>query len=249
VSQLESRLEWIGSGEPLILLHGWGKTKEILRPLAELLAHGYRVGLLDLPGFGKTEAPAEPWGTEQYAEWVAAQIPPSCNLLGHSLGARIAIQLAHRHPDRIKRLILVGAAGLRTRSFKRRVRLNAIRALRTGVRALDRTLRLGIESSWYRPRFGSRDYNQAGAMRPTLVRIVNEDLAPLLPQISHPSLLLWGTQDPETPPEMGRRMASALPASQLIWMEGKGHEPYEGAGAQLCARYIERFLNGGDNHE
>jgi pimeloyl-ACP methyl ester carboxylesterase len=239
----EGAFEWIGTGKPLVLLHGWGKSKEALRPLAELLAWNRRVGLIDLPGFGATPPPDQPWGTADYMEWVAQRLDGPCDVLGHSLGARIALRLAHRHPDQVRRLVLIGAAGLRPRSLKRRVRLAAARCIRTAVRLLDRTGATRLEEGWYRPRFGSRDYQQAGLLRPTLVRVVNEDLAPLLPQIQQGALLLWGRLDSETPPEMGERMQAALPASRLIWLDGKGHEPHEGVGAQLCAHLIDQYLD------
>jgi pimeloyl-ACP methyl ester carboxylesterase len=238
----EIAVEWIGEGKPLVVLHGWGKSKETLRPLAQLLSYNRRVGLVDLPGFGAEPPPTGAWGTEEYAEWLAPQLEGPCDLLGHSLGARIALRIAHKYPEKANRLILIGAAGLRNRSFKRRVRMHWIKSVRSGVRCVDKAFRSQIEEHWFRPRYGSADYKAAGVLRPTLVRVVNEDLAPILPHVGQRTLLLWGTRDPETPPDMGRRMARALPTSQLIWLEGKGHEPYDGVGSHLCAEMIDEFL-------
>ena len=235
-------MEWLGRGNRLVLLHGWGKSKETLRPLADLLSYNHQVGLVDLPGFGGEPAPQSAWGSAEYAQWLASRLDEPVDLVGHSLGARIAIRIAHTHPEKVKRLILIGAAGLRPRSIKRRLRLYYATTVRGAVRCLDKGLKMRLEEDWFRPRFGSADYRAAGLLRPTLVRVVNEDLSPLLPQIAHPTLLLWGTRDPETPPEMGRRMSQALPSSRLIWLDGKGHEPYEGVGAHLCTEMIDEFL-------
>ena len=67
------RYEVVGSGlpagrqdEPILLVHGWGGSSESLAPLGKLLSKKYKVILLDLPGFGKSDLPDSSWGVEEY---------------------------------------------------------------------------------------------------------------------------------------------------------------------------------------
>ncbi len=79
-------------------------------------------------------------------------------------------------------------------------------------------------------------------MRGTLVRIVNEDLRSLLPQVHIPVLLIWGEQDTETPIEDGRLMERLIPDAGLVTFEGAGHYAYLEQAARFC-RIVEVFLH------
>src|SRR5690554_2846047 len=77
-------------GPPLLLLHGWGSSAELMRPAVTGLDEHFRVYNLDLPGHGRTPPPPEPWGVPEYAALVAefirerglAPLP----VIGHSNG-------------------------------------------------------------------------------------------------------------------------------------------------------------------
>ncbi len=77
-------------------------------------------------------------------------------------------------------------------------------------------------------RFGSDDYQDAsGIMRKILVRVVNENLKPLLKDIKAPTLLIWGgDEDDATPLYMGKIMEKEIPDSGLVVLEGTGHYSY-----------------------
>ena len=91
-------------------------------------------------------------------------------------------------------------------------------------------------------RRGSADYRAAsGVMRGTLVRIVNEDLTPVLPTLHLPVLLIWGDQDTETPLEDGRLMERLIPDAGLVVFEGAGHYAYLEQPDRFC-RIVEVFL-------
>ena len=70
----------------------------------------------------------------------------------------------------------------------------------------------------------SSDYNAAqGVMRQIFVKVVNEDLKPLLPQIKSPTLLVWGENDTATPLSDGRLMEKLIPDAGLVVFEGCSH--------------------------
>ena len=76
-------------------------------------------------------------------------------------------------------------------------------------------------------RFGSDDYqNSSGVMRKILVRVVNENLKPILRDIKAPTLLIWGEKDEATPLYMGQIMEKEISDSGLVVFEGAGHYSY-----------------------
>ena len=93
-------------------------------------------------------------------------------------------------------------------------------------------------------RFGSRDYRAAGKMRPTLVKVVNEDLTPLLPAVQAPTLILWGDQDQEVPRSAMEIMAARIPRARLVVFEGAGHFPFLDMPEEFCET-VKGFLRAG----
>ena len=74
---------------------------------------------------------------------------------------------------------------------------------------------------------GSSDYNNATPlMRSTLVKVVNEDLEPLIPLVKCPTLLIWGDLDTATPIADARRMEELIADAGLVVCEGAGHFSY-----------------------
>lgn len=242
------------SGPTVVMLHGWGRSLEALRPLAELLATSYRVILLDLPGFGLSPLPNEAsnegggWSTQQYAERVKRYLDDSgvrsCILVGHSFGGRLSVQLASRFSELARGVILIGSHGLRReRPLREELRIRFIRVLGALAKKVDGLSGSRIFAHYFTPRFGSADYNAAGPLRKTLVKTVNEDLSELARSIKSPTLLLWGRDDPQTPLDLAYKYQSLIPDCELHIFPNKGHEPFSDVGAHLTATYIERFLN------
>ena len=102
----------------MLFLHGWGLSHRSYRhALARLREVGSRVHAPALPGFGGTDAlPSDSFTLEGYADWVAEFLdevgvdePVFC--VGHSFGGGVAIQLAVRHPERVRSLVLVNSIG------------------------------------------------------------------------------------------------------------------------------------------
>ena len=117
INGIRTRWRRSGTGPPVLVLHGWGAKIEAVDPIIRALAPQLTVYAVDLPGFGETGLPPEPWGVTDYADWTRSLMDelglerPS--IVGHSNGGRIAIHLASHHPERVDKLILVDAAGIR----------------------------------------------------------------------------------------------------------------------------------------
>jgi pimeloyl-ACP methyl ester carboxylesterase len=228
-----------GQGEPVVLLHGWGASSQSLGRIATCLLPTFRVVSVDLPGFGWSQAPPEAWGTADYARHVQDFLDEigvtQAAILGHSNGGRIAIHIAAHVPARVSRLVLVASAGIRP---KRGLRYHLRVGITKGLGRLAALPGLGgvgerLLSRW-RAKVGSRDYRAAGRLRPTLVKVVNEDLTPILPRVEAPTLLLWGDRDEEVRRPAMEVMAASIPRARLVVLPGAGHFPFQDAPEVFC---------------
>lgn len=98
-----------GEGVPLLLVHGWAMNSAVMAPFAEELARDFRVLSLDLPGHGRSTA-ARPWTLDELADRIAERLPESVIATGWSLGGLLALRLAARHPQCVRRLTLMAAS-------------------------------------------------------------------------------------------------------------------------------------------
>ncbi len=219
--------EQAGNGEPMLLLHGWGTSSESFRPLFMRLARQCEVRAIDFPGFGQTEKPEAVWGTEEYAELVKTILDAwglkKIDIIGHSFGARVALRLAHRHPEYVNTLVLTGAAGIRIQTPVPLFRKLLVKAgkLFGNLGAPGQMLKEAIYK-----KIGSADYLAAGAMRPIFVKVVNEDMRDILPAVTRPVHLIWGENDRDTTLEAAKIMHAGLKYSTLDVIPGAGHYPF-----------------------
>jgi pimeloyl-ACP methyl ester carboxylesterase len=230
---------------PLVVwVHGWGHSHANMLPLAQAMPRGTRSVLVDLPGFGEAPLPPAAWGTADYAdavaEFLAAETAGPRVWVAHSFGCRVGLQLAARHPELVGGLFLIAAAGLpprrspvaKVRTAARRWAFRLARSLTPEGPARDRL----------RERFGSADYRQAGALRPILVKAVNEDLSDVAGAVRCPAVLVYGDRDTETPPELGTRLNTLMPRSRLVVLRGFDHWNVLTDGRHQIAHRLGEFL-------
>jgi pimeloyl-ACP methyl ester carboxylesterase len=208
--------ERTGDAPRVLALHGWGRTRADWLPVLQ----GVDALAVDLPGFGASPPPPEPWGSRQYAELLAPLLADGgWTVLGHSFGGRVAVQLAAGWPAGVERLVLTGVPLLRRTS-----RAKAPLAFRLAKRLHSLGLVSDARMEAERRKRGSADYRAAtGVMRDTLVRLVNEDYRDLLPGITAPVELVWGAGDTAAPLVMAREAAELLPKATLCVSATSGH--------------------------
>ncbi len=238
----------VGAAQPgrlhLVWGHGWGQSGAALAPLAETLKPFGYSSLIDFPGFGKSPNPPDTWGTAEYAdsvaEWLKALAQPRIVWVGHSFGGRVGLQLAARHPELVAGMVLIASAGLqRQRSFGQRLRFTL---RRTAFKTAKHFVREGPQLDALRKKFGSSDYQSAGALRPVFVRVVSEDLTDVARAVRCPTLLIYGTADTETPPEIGARLKDLIPGSELAILDGFNHLSVLTDGRHQVALRVRKFL-------
>ena len=229
--------ERTGSGKKrVLLLHGWGCSSELMRPVAQALVQDAEVMLLDFPGFGKSGRPPEPWGIPEYAECIRTLLEQEdflpCTVIAHSFGARVAVFLASRNHSLFDRLVLTGAAGIRKpQTEEGRRRQEEFRKAKIWIQRMRKVKVFGTLpdrlEQMAREKYGSRDYNALDdEMRKTFVKVISLDQTDALHNITAPVLLIWGDQDTETPLWMGKKMEEMIPDAGLVIFEGGTHFAY-----------------------
>ena len=217
-----------GEGPALLLLHGWGGNADSFLPVLRDFSDANRVIAPDFPGHGDSDEPKGVWKVADFADCIAALMEKlgieSYSICAHSFGGRVALALAAAHPERVEKLVLTGCAGLRKDGGKDRGIAGAIKraAGKSPLLKKGSFLREAAVSV-----LGSRDYKAlTPSMRDTFSAVVSEDLGCLLPAVRCPTVLIWGTEDTETPIWMGERMEKEIGDAALIRLEGGSHFAY-----------------------
>jgi len=244
------------AGTPLLMLHGWGQSMISLHMMGSLLQRDREIHLIDLPGFGDSDLPEAAkskegaWDTRKYAhviiEYMNGKGLKTANILGHSFGGRVCLQLAAHFPDRIEKVVLMDAAGLKPhRSLAHKLRLFKIKSIGSFIRTTRSLTGEKINKKWhgwFSSKYGSTDYKSASDMKNVLVKTVTEDQAENAKKIKHPTLLIWGENDQATPLDQAHRLKSYIANSELLVLENKGHMPYESLGSHLIVYHLRNWL-------
>lgn len=230
IHEIDTHYLTAGQGQPVLLLHGWGSSVEPYRQTIDLLSQNYFVIALDLPGFGKTAEPKRPYSVDDYVDFVLEFLKlfsiDRLSLVGHSFGGRVIIKMANRSlPFSLDKIVLIDSAGIKPQPSKKKSwkqRCYKIGKALAQCKPVARCFPGLLEK--LRVKFGSADYVAASPlMRQTLVKVVNEDLTPLLPGIHAPTLLIWGENDTATPLSDGQKMEKAIASAGLAVIHNAGH--------------------------
>ncbi len=230
----------------IVLLHGWGQPGASLLPLVTTLQRDFEIFALDTPGNGVAPLPLENWGITDYValveSWLATLAEKPTLFVCHSFGARLAMRIAATQPDYLKGIVVVGGHGLKPiRPLLKQIKVWSLVRITKTLGLLDRLAQTGLKAKWA-ARIGSADYKNAGAFRRVFVRIVADDVAPLLPRVQVPVLLLYGEYDTETPPAMGARYHKLLPQSDFQILPALDHYTVLTNGAGLVQTYLREFV-------
>ncbi|MGD9570141.1 MAG: alpha/beta fold hydrolase [Sedimentibacter sp.] len=219
-----------GTGNAVMLLHGWGGSIQTMKAILNILKDKCRVITLDLPGFGESDMPNSPWNSYDYADCIKKFIDAleikSLILFGHSHGGRISIILSSKY-DFVKKLVLIDSAGIiPKRKLKYYIKVYTFKLLKKFYSITASGSNAEKLEKFYK-KYGSTDYRESqGVMRQTMVKVINDNLIDLLPKIKAPTLLIWGENDQDTPLYMGKIMEEKIHDSGLIILKDAGHYSY-----------------------
>lgn len=235
IDGIEINYDFRGEGNKedtlVVLLHGWGSNIKLFDNLMSLISVKYPAAALDMPGFGLSQEPEEPWDVGRYTDFVIKFIESfgykKVILLGHSFGGRVIIKMLTQREIsfEVPKIIMVDAAGIKpVKTFKQKARQRVFKVGKWFYNlSLVRKISPDGLKNW-RNKFGSADYNDASEiMKLTLIKTVNEDLKDFLPQIKADALLIWGENDTATPLSDGQTMEKMIKNSGLVTLKNAGH--------------------------
>ncbi|MCF7917952.1 alpha/beta hydrolase [Candidatus Gracilibacteria bacterium] len=253
VSGIRTRFLESGTGEPIVILHGWGPDivlEESFGHLTEKLSKKFRVLLVALPGFDGSEFPPKGgWTTHQYGEWLGELLkvlkPSSPALYGHSFGCRVIVRFLVQNPDFTGKIILTGAAGIKWDPETGRQKfMFAINKHFPGFKkffrkACPQVLRPLILGKL----LGAHDWAYVPEkLEKTLQKTLAEpDFREELGTIKNQVLLIWGEDDSVTPLRSAQVFAKMLPHAQLqVLKEGRHgiHKTHDEEISKLVIRFL-----------
>lgn len=229
-------------GRTVVLVHGLGtEGARFWRKLIPALAKEHRVIAVDLPGFGASGKPNALYSPERYAafldELIERYAQPPVALVGHSMGAAVALYYANRHPARVERMVLASAAGILHGAayahFLSRYGVQRYLPQIPGIgeaagklvqRILTKFERLGPEPATALKSPESRElYLEADPTRIAGLALVSTDYSRIVRQTRTPTLLLWGGAEEVAPLRVGYLLTSLMPNSRLKVLDGGSH--------------------------
>ncbi|MBS5517324.1 MAG: alpha/beta hydrolase [Clostridiales bacterium] len=243
VGDTELYYKVMGQGSPVLMLHGWGGCADSFAPVSLRLANLFTVYAIDFPGHGQSSMPQRPWKVQDYAGVVRAFIKEmgleGCYVVAHSFGCRVTLKLASKEPHLFSKIIFTGGAGIRPKRtfayYRRTYSYKLAKRLAKHKWGVGLYRLFGVDVKKRVENAGSPEYKALPEhMRRTFSNIVNEDLTPCLEKIKVPTLLIWGTEDTETPLWMGEMMEKKIPDAGLVKLEGGTHFAY--------LEHLEQFL-------
>ena len=239
----------------LVLLHGWGLNAEVWQSIVARLSPHYRLHLVDLPGYGRSQA----FGAltlADMAQQLLPRLPPQAVVAGWSLGGLVATQLALTVPERLRALITVASSPCFTATaewpgIKPDTLQNFQQMLSSDFqRTVERFLALqtlGTETA----RVDARRLKEVVLSQPTpsvavldggLEILRQADLRSALPQIRLPFLRLYGALDGLVPRSIAARLDLMLPASPSRVIDKAAHAPFISHPEAFC-QHIMNFIN------
>ncbi|PTA68136.1 alpha/beta fold hydrolase [Deinococcus arcticus] len=224
-----------GSGEPLLLIHGYPLNGELFKN--NRMLPGYRVITVDLPGFGQSRAPGREASIENYAATMLGFMD-ALNLNnivvgGMSMGGMTLLQMYKTAPERFKGLVLIDTTADPAGVAEKAMWMGTgQQAQEKGVASLVNLLMprmLTAESRMKMPNqvahLGSliEQASLDGAVGAAMALANRPDANPVLGTIRVPTLILAGVEDNVTPAELQLKMQGQIANSRLVMIPGAGH--------------------------
>lgn len=252
--------ERAGSGTPALLIHGNFASSAWWAPLFEAPECDRRLIAPDLPGCGDSSEPEDPEGysigavAHEIGELVERLGLRRFHLVGHSLGAAVAVRLLERHAHRVLDVSLFGPAPLdgtegmkkgngemakllrrfppnsRSRMGLLDVSLGSARMLGTHKLAMDKAIRAqmpgaSLESKAFSELVKTATVQSNRTILGYLTALANIDHEPIARACELPVSVVWGELDKVVPLASARQLAKTFPAGRLQVWNGVGHSP------------------------
>jgi pimeloyl-ACP methyl ester carboxylesterase len=246
-----------GEGPPLLLVHGFGGAAWNFTEMQPFLV-GRRLIVPDLPGHGgSTPLPAAAT-LRGFADALVPLLEGPVDVFGHSLGGVVALRLAERHPELVRRIVLAAPAGISSASRRGEVMLGLAGIVQPGRRAGRRVDRIARSRLLRHLVFGRFEVSNAdtltergvyGLLRGTVLHtdtlgaglaLARDDPRQELQRVEAPVLVLFGARDQQVPLEDGFEYTRRL-GGELRLIADCGHLLIAER-PEVCARAATEFF-------
>jgi pimeloyl-ACP methyl ester carboxylesterase len=239
---LEIYVDQVGQGPDVLLIGGLGDTVESWQFQLDGLADRYRLTAFDNRGAGRTARPEGPFSVETMADGAAAVLRaldvPSAHIAGFSGGSIVAQELALRHPDLVRSLVLQStwpAPDSYLRSWGLFVRwlvevAPSERAFLEGFFLAIYTARAhneGMVDQIIEEVLAFPQKQTTEDLQASLDAFLDHDATDRLPDITAPTLVIAGGRDSTSRPELCRAVAELIPGARFEVMEEEAHQPFQ----------------------
>jgi pimeloyl-ACP methyl ester carboxylesterase len=239
----------MGQGQPLLLLHGLGGSWRDWSSTLPPLARSYQAIAIDFPGFGGSDKPETDYSIEWLTQIVEKLLEERklsrVHVVGHSMGALVALNLAALPDSPVKRLVVADAIGIRDKSdflsYALTKKIMGPESRWETVEGFMRDELRAIIENWLKSQTPktSREFFESVPKSPLTGKpllpmtpsvqmsasIIDFDIRPKLAAIRQPTLILWGGKDPIASPEDASFLKSQIPLAILKILEECGHSP------------------------
>jgi 3-oxoadipate enol-lactonase len=239
---LDIWVEQVGEGPDVLLIGGAGDTVESWQFQLDGLRDRYRLTAFDNRGAGRTVMPEDPVSVEVMADDAAAVLLAleisSAHVVGFSGGSIVSQELALRHPEVVRSLVLQSTWPAMDRYFRSWLRFiqwlvevaPSERAFLEGFFLDIYTARAhndGTVEQFIEEVLAFPHKQTAGDLQRYLDAFVDHDTTDRLAQIAAPTLVLSGGRDSTSRPELCRAVAELIPGARFEVLEGEAHQPFQ----------------------
>jgi len=232
-------------GKPsLVLLHGLGGSSADWADAAKILSRSYGVLALDLPGAGAAPKPPSGYDPVSLARYVENEMEEAgfgrAHVAGHSVGARVAGELAAREPSRVVKLALVSPVGAVSYGFTDRLKWKGMSRRAILASVPESSIRnasaygFGVEGPGKKGFVERAVASRKGPEGDAIARAVEMSVdgvleaPPLLERLrgtKAPLLVVAGALDPLAPPADSRQLLKVRPDATFVELPRLGHYP------------------------
>ena len=250
-----------GSGEIILMVHGFGANKDSWNRFARHLTHKYRVIAVDLPGHGDSSSSLESkYDVQSQARRLGLFMDnlgmERFHIFGSSMGGMIAIYYTHLHPDHVRSLGLMSSAGVLSPTpseFMQLLEKGENPLLVNSRNDFDNMLKFVMVQPPYMPWFIKKavyeDYMGRQAINKKIFNdIADEETAniPFLSEIKKPVFIIWGEKDRVLDVSSVGVFEDRIPDAHTVVLEDTGHAPMIEEPEAAAGQYL-KFLKGSNN--
>ncbi|NIZ61675.1 alpha/beta hydrolase [Sedimentitalea sp. CY04] len=217
-----------GNGPLVVLIHGVGLRADAWCRQIDALSTEFTVMAIDMPGHGTSAVPDTDMTLDDYSDAIASALPEAALIVGHSMGAMIALDMASRFPDRVRGVAALNAIYQRSTAARDAVMARAAsldgQATIDPSAPLDRWFGTALTPEREACRTWLQDIDPAGYEM--AYRVFASEDGPSEAQLRSlpcPALFVTGSEEPNSTPAMSRSMAALVPQGRAIVIDDAAH--------------------------